>query len=464
MSNAKHLRGSAWMNFPRVLCEKWYHENVVLMGDAAATGAFLDRVGLQAGLRQRHRAGRFPAFRADMEKAFERYQEERRLEVLRLQSAARNSLEWFEEVERYLDLDPVQFNYSLLTRSQRISHENLRLRDPNGWKAPSAGSRRRPGANGAPPRADVRALPAARHGAEEPRRRLADGAVQGRGRLPDRLAPRPLRRTRQGRRRAGLYRDDLRRRKAGSRRAAPGSMRPSTRRPGGGWSISSMPRPTRRSAARSAIPAARARPSSAGRRWTRRCRRQLADCWISASAIPWSDAQRRAARDGPRRHGHGPRPVRRRGEMAARAGFDMIELHAAHGYLISPSSRRCRTSATDDYGGQPGKPDALSAGGVRRDARGLARGQADVGAHLGQRLGRRRGRDAGRGGRDRPRCSRGRRRHHRRLGRPDLDRGAKPVYGRMFQTPFLRPHPQRGRASRPWRSATSTRPITSTRS
>jgi anthraniloyl-CoA monooxygenase len=50
--------------------------------------------------------------------------------VLKLQSAARNSLEWFEEVERYLDLDPVQFNYSLLTRSQRISHENLRLRDP----------------------------------------------------------------------------------------------------------------------------------------------------------------------------------------------------------------------------------------------------------------------------------------------------------------------------------------------
>ena len=50
--------------------------------------------------------------------------------MLRLQSAARNSLEWFEEVERYLDLDPVQFNYSLLTRSQRISHENLRLRDP----------------------------------------------------------------------------------------------------------------------------------------------------------------------------------------------------------------------------------------------------------------------------------------------------------------------------------------------
>ena len=56
-----------------------------------------------------------------MEQAFERYQEERRTEVLRLQSAARNSLEWFEQCERYLDLDPVQFTYSLLTRSQRIS-------------------------------------------------------------------------------------------------------------------------------------------------------------------------------------------------------------------------------------------------------------------------------------------------------------------------------------------------------
>ena len=61
-----------------------------------------------------------------MAAAFHRYEHERRTEVLRLQSAARNSTEWFEQVERYLHLDPVQFNYSLLTRSQRISHENLR--------------------------------------------------------------------------------------------------------------------------------------------------------------------------------------------------------------------------------------------------------------------------------------------------------------------------------------------------
>jgi len=61
--------------------------------------------------------------------ALRRYEDERRTEVLRLQSAARNSTEWFEEVERYFHLDPVQFNYALLTRSQRISHENLRARD-----------------------------------------------------------------------------------------------------------------------------------------------------------------------------------------------------------------------------------------------------------------------------------------------------------------------------------------------
>ncbi|WP_238484325.1 bifunctional salicylyl-CoA 5-hydroxylase/oxidoreductase [Oricola indica] len=132
MSNASHLRGSAvWMNFPRVICEKWHHENVVLMGDAAATGHFSIGSGSRLAFDSAIALAEYLHSEATMEKAFERYQEERRTEVLRLQSAARNSLEWFEEVERYLDLDPVQFNYSLLTRSQRISHENLRLRDAN---------------------------------------------------------------------------------------------------------------------------------------------------------------------------------------------------------------------------------------------------------------------------------------------------------------------------------------------
>lgn len=135
ISNADHLRGSAvFMNFPRVLCEKWHHENVVLLGDASATAHFSIGSGSRLAFDSAIALAQLLHEEPLMERAFERYQSERRLEVLRLQSAARNSLEWFEEVERYLGMDPVQFNYSLLTRSQRISHENLRLRDPE-WLA-----------------------------------------------------------------------------------------------------------------------------------------------------------------------------------------------------------------------------------------------------------------------------------------------------------------------------------------
>lgn len=129
MTNANHIRGSAWLRFPRVLCAQWYHDNVVLLGDASATAHFSIGSGSKLAMESAIALADYIHTEPDLNAAFERYQEERRLEVLRLQSAARNSLEWFENVERYLDLDPVQLNYSLLTRSQRISHENLRQRD-----------------------------------------------------------------------------------------------------------------------------------------------------------------------------------------------------------------------------------------------------------------------------------------------------------------------------------------------
>ena len=129
MTNAKHLRGSAWLNFRRVLCEKWSHKNIVLLGDAAATAHFSIGSGTKLAMESAIALADYLHSEPTIEAAFDLYEDARRLEVLRLQSAARNSVEWFEGVERYLDLDPVQFNYSLLTRSQRISHENLRLRD-----------------------------------------------------------------------------------------------------------------------------------------------------------------------------------------------------------------------------------------------------------------------------------------------------------------------------------------------
>ncbi|MBV6656724.1 MAG: bifunctional salicylyl-CoA 5-hydroxylase/oxidoreductase [Devosiaceae bacterium] len=129
MTNANHIRGSAWLRFPRVLCDKWSHKNVVLMGDAAATAHFSIGSGSRLAMESAIALAEYLQSEPDLETALERYESERRLEVLRLQSAARNSLEWFENVERYLDLDSVQLNYSMLTRSQRISHENLRARD-----------------------------------------------------------------------------------------------------------------------------------------------------------------------------------------------------------------------------------------------------------------------------------------------------------------------------------------------
>jgi anthraniloyl-CoA monooxygenase len=131
VSNAKHLSGSAvWLKFNRVLCEKWYHRNIVLIGDAAHTAHFGIGSGTKLAMEDAIALARvLDDHHGEIQSALERYQGEREIEALKLQSAARNRMEWFEQVERYVHLDPVQFTYSLLTGSQRIGHENLKLRD-----------------------------------------------------------------------------------------------------------------------------------------------------------------------------------------------------------------------------------------------------------------------------------------------------------------------------------------------
>jgi anthraniloyl-CoA monooxygenase len=129
MSNATHLRGSAWLNFPRVACERWYHGNLVLLGDAAHSAHFSIGSGTKLALEDAIGLADALHGRDDLESALSAYEESRRVEVLKLQSAARNSTEWFEAVPRYARFEPMQFAYALLTRSQRVSHENLRLRD-----------------------------------------------------------------------------------------------------------------------------------------------------------------------------------------------------------------------------------------------------------------------------------------------------------------------------------------------
>jgi len=142
MTNARHLRGSAWLNFQRVTCEKWHHDNgnshVVLMGDAVHTAHFAIGSGTKLALEDAIELTRLFKESGDtaehIPEVLARYQEVRNVDVLRLQNAAWNAMAWFEVCgERYCDtLEPEQFMYSMLTRSQRISHENLRLRDA-GW-------------------------------------------------------------------------------------------------------------------------------------------------------------------------------------------------------------------------------------------------------------------------------------------------------------------------------------------
>jgi anthraniloyl-CoA monooxygenase len=129
VSNATHRADEPWTRFARVRNERWVHERTVLVGDAAHTAHFSIGSGTKLAMEDAIAlAGAVTATR-DIPAALERYQAERMTEALRLQNAARNSMEWFEHVGRYIHLPPEQFAYSLLTRSQRVSHENLRLRD-----------------------------------------------------------------------------------------------------------------------------------------------------------------------------------------------------------------------------------------------------------------------------------------------------------------------------------------------
>ena len=145
ISNATHLRGSAaWIRFPRVINTTWVHREtiggktvpIVLMGDAAHTAHFSIGSGTKLALEDAiDLANEFSACTdefpsgAAIDEVLQHYEARRSVEVLKIQNAARNSTEWFENVDRYAGMQIEQFAYSLLTRSQRISHENLRMRD-----------------------------------------------------------------------------------------------------------------------------------------------------------------------------------------------------------------------------------------------------------------------------------------------------------------------------------------------
>ena len=434
MSNATHLRGSAvWMQFPRVICGTWYHENVVLMGDAAATGHFSIGSGSRLAFDSAIALADYLHSEPSREAAFRRYQDERRVEVLRLQSAARNSLEWFEEVERYLDMAPLQFAYSLLTRSQRIAHENLRQRDPafltrvEDWFADQAGGQtgRRP--MFAPFRLRDMALQNRIVVSPMAQYKAVDGCPT------DWHFVHYAERAKGG---AGLVYTEMTCVSANGR-ITPGCPGLYTPRHEAAWKrlVDFVHAET---AAKICCQIGHAgRKASTQLGWEEGDAPLPTGNWpvMSASAIAWRPANQV------------PRAMDRADmdkvlvqfvkatEMAAKAGFDMIELHAAHGYLISSFISPMSNIRTDAYGGSlenrmryplevfaamraewPGqKPmsvrisanDWVGSGGVTPDeAVDIARMFAAAGADI-----------------------------------IDVSAGqtspeAQPVYGRMFQTPF----------------------------
>lgn len=348
MSNARHLRGSAWLNFPRVACANWRDGKVVLMGDAAHTAHFSIGSGTKLAFEDAIRLAE--ALTGDRD--LETYEAERRVEVLKLQSAARNSTEWFENLERYVGLEPLQFAYSLLTRSQRVSHENLRLRDVDfltgveRWFADGAGA---PPSKAPPP---PMFAPLRLRGLTLPNRVVvspmcmysAEEGVVGDFHLVH-LGARAM----GG---AGLVFTEM------TDVSADARITPH---------CAGMYRPEHRDAwkrivdfvhgqgSRIALQLAHAgRKGSVERPWGPRADLPLEEGgWdlIAPSAIAWSEADQvpremtradmdRVTADFVRAVG-----------WAQEAGFDMVELHCAHGYLLSSFLTPVSNRRTDAYGG-----------------------------------------------------------------------------------------------------------------
>ena len=434
MSNARHLRGSAWLNFPRVACSNWRDGKVVLLGDAAHTAHFSIGSGTKLAFEDAIRLAETLTEADDLDAGLAAYEAERRVEVLKLQSAARNSTEWFETIDRYVGLDPLQFTYSLLTRSQRVSHENLRLRDRDFltrvecWFAEQAGATSTD--NPPPPMF----APLKLRGLTLPNRVVvspmcmysAEDGLVGDFHLVH-LGSRAL----GG---AGLVFTEMTDVSADAR-ITPG--------------CAGMYRPEHRDAwkrivdfvhgqgSRIAVQLAHAgRRGSVERPWGGRADQPLEDGWplIAPSPVPWTDKDQT------------PREMNRADmdrvrdafvqatRWAAEAGFDMVELHCAHGYLLSSFLTPVSNHRTDDYGGPVGNrlrfplevfaamravwpqdrpmsvrlsaTDWVEEGLTPEDSVVIARAFADAGCDLI---------DVSAGSTT-----------------PD----AQPVYGRMFQTPF----------------------------
>jgi len=352
MTNAKHIRGSAWIKFPRVLCEKWSHKNIVLLGDASATAHFSIGSGTKLALESAISLATNLVIEKNYKLAFEKYEDARKLEVLRLQSAARNSVEWFEDVERYLNLDPIQLKYSLLTRSQRISHENLRERDPQWLNQAEKWFQSKAGVNS---NEKVRApmfAPFKLRGLELKNRIVVSPMAQYKavnGCPTDWHFVHYAERAKGG---AGLIYVEMTC-VSPEGRITPGCTGLYSEKHELAWKkiIDFIHLETEAKISCQIGHSGRKGSTQLG--WEEMDAPLKADNWsiISASSIPWSDNNAVPEEMTEQKMEEVLKQFVSSTEMANRAGFDMIELHAAHGYLISSFISPKSNVRTDKYGG-----------------------------------------------------------------------------------------------------------------
>ena len=352
MTNAKHIRGSAWIKFPRVLCEKWSHKNIVLLGDASATAHFSIGSGTKLALESAISLATNLVIEKNYKLAFEKYEDTRKLEVLRLQSAARNSVEWFEDVERYLNLDPIQLKYSLLTRSQRISHENLRERDPQWLNQAEKWFQSKAGVNS---NEKVRApmfAPFKLRGLELKNRIVVSPMAQYKavnGCPTDWHFVHYAERAKGG---AGLIYVEMTC-VSPEGRITPGCTGLYSEKHELAWKkiIDFIHLETEAKISCQIGHSGRKGSTQLG--WEEMDAPLKADNWsiISASSIPWSDSNAVPEEMTEQKMEEVLKQFVSSTEMANRAGFDMVELHAAHGYLISSFISPKSNVRTDKYGG-----------------------------------------------------------------------------------------------------------------
>ena len=324
------------------------------MGDAAHTAHFSIGSGTKLALEDSIELARcLSGAEGSVEHGLKHYEEVRSVEVLKIQNAARNSTEWFENVKRYAGLEPEQFAYSLLTRSQRISHENLRLRDPawlegfERWIAERAGAPAPAGQRPAMPM--LTPLSGARRAAQEPHHGFAHGHVLPPGRRAGRFPPGA------GRAMGG----------AGLVMVEMTCVSPDARiTPGcpGLWNDEQARAFTRivdfvhgNSDARIGVQIGHAgRKGSTQLGWQKIDHPLTEGNWplLSASALPYIEGVSQTPRAMTRADMD---QVRDNFVAAARravaAGFDWLELHCAHGYLLSSFISPLTNQRDDEYGG-----------------------------------------------------------------------------------------------------------------